>query len=258
MARDLAGLVLGLGNGGNSLQKLRITYRKHGRRRERIDALFNPNEIHRSRSVQWERQRNFQYGKRWVWEDTKQQFVSVDAESLSVSLFFDTYESRTSPASALQRASSFAQTASPFAQSQATDVTALTDEIVQLATVDTELHRPPICRLSWGAYGHIFTGVLTQLDQQFTMFLPDGTPVRATLACTFAEYRTKAHAKATELHSADVVKSRVVSRGDSLHSIAAQEYGDPGLWRNIARANGIVNPRTLLPGTVLTIPTLAE
>jgi nucleoid-associated protein YgaU len=53
-----------------------------------------------------------------------------------------------------------------------------------------------------------------------------------------------------------VAKTRQVRHNDTLHSIAAEEYRDPALWRHIARANGIVNPRDLKPGTVLTIPRL--
>ena len=62
--------------------------------------------------------------------------------------------------------------------------------------------------------------------------------------------------RARELHSADVTKTRQVRRGDTLQSIAAEEYNDPRLWRAIATANSIVNPRQLLPGTVLSIPKL--
>jgi nucleoid-associated protein YgaU len=61
-----------------------------------------------------------------------------------------------------------------------------------------------------------------------------------------------------EPESSDVVKSRVLRRGETLHSLAAQEYGDPSRWRHIAAANGITNPRNVRPGTSLTIPTLAE
>ena len=69
------------------------------------------------------------------------------------------------------------------------------------------------------------------------MFLEDGTPVRATLSCTFLEVVPQARVRVTELHSADVPRTRRVTRTDTLASIAAQEYGDPGLWREIARAN---------------------
>jgi len=47
-----------------------------------------------------------------------------------------------------------------------------------------------------------------------------------------------------------------VRRGDTLNSIAARHYNDPCLWRPIATANGIHNPRRLTPGQVLRIPKL--
>jgi nucleoid-associated protein YgaU len=49
-----------------------------------------------------------------------------------------------------------------------------------------------------------------------------------------------------------------VTEGDSLWSIAAAEYGDPRWWRVVARANDVVNPRTLRPGTELVVPPLEE
>jgi len=48
--------------------------------------------------------------------------------------------------------------------------------------------------------------------------------------------------------------SRVVRRGDSLASIAADAYGDPTQWRAIAEANGIENPFAVSAGATLTIP----
>jgi nucleoid-associated protein YgaU len=138
---------------------------------------------------------------------------------------------------------------------EATDVRQHTDQIAKLLDPGTDLHEPPVCNLRWGVFD-IFTGVLTDLTQLFTLFLDDGTPVRATLSCDFAEVGTQGQARAGELHSADVIKTRRVQRYDTLQSLAADEYGDPALWRPIAIANGIVNPRDLRPGTMLTIPKL--
>ncbi len=250
--------LLGLGPGGGGLQKLRITHNgqdctKNGP----IEALFNPHELNRSRSVSWQQKQAASQGGGWTWSDMEQEFLAVAPETLSIELFFDTYESR-SQASDWKRAASFVQPVNPFQTSDATDVTKLTRRVAKLAEVDRELHHPPICRLSWGALTNIFTGVLTNLDQRFTLFLADGTPVRATLTCSFIESPTPAQVRAREMNSADVVKTRVVQRNDTLHSLAAEEYHDPSLWRHIARANGIVNPRELKPGTVLTIPKLAR
>jgi nucleoid-associated protein YgaU len=139
----------------------------------------------------------------------------------------------------------------------ATDVRSHTDRVARLAKIDQELHRPPVCRLWWGRFD-VFQGVLTELSQSFTMFMENGMPVRATLSCTFLEVVPQAQVRVAELHSADVPRTRRVTRGDTLQSIAAQEYGDPALWREIARANGIVNPLRLRPGDVLVVPRLRD
>ncbi|MGZ4540340.1 MAG: LysM peptidoglycan-binding domain-containing protein, partial [Blastococcus sp.] len=86
---------------------------------------------------------------------------------------------------------------------------------------------------------------------------PLGSPVRARLECTFTEWLSaRREALLQHKQSPDVAKTRVVRRGDTLSAIAAEEYGDPAVWRPIAVANGILDPRQLPPGQVLTIPVL--
>jgi nucleoid-associated protein YgaU len=46
----------------------------------------------------------------------------------------------------------------------------------------------------------------------------------------------------------------VVQSGDSLAAIAQQVYGDPTLWREIARANDLDEPYSLTVGDTLAIP----
>lgn len=241
--------LLGLGSGGGELHKLTIYYERGGQPTQgSIEALFNPSEISLTRSAKWEQQQTVGQSTASV----DQEFRSVEAETFSIELFFDTYESRSSGLTVSGAAATFLP-ASLIPGRQATDVRQYTDQIAQLVEVDPELHRPPVCDLRWGVFD-IFTGVLTTLQQRFTLFLDDGTPVRATLTCDFTEVGTQAHA--VELHSSDVVKTRQVRRYDTLQSLAADEYGDPALWRPIATANGIVNPRDLRPGMTLTIPKL--
>ncbi|MFY1698906.1 MULTISPECIES: LysM peptidoglycan-binding domain-containing protein [unclassified Solwaraspora] len=253
----LASAALGFGPGGGGLQKLTIAH--DGTDFDRngpIEALFNPHEITRSRSVNWHAHESAGKGSAWTWSGLQQEFAAMQPATLSLELFFDTYESR-AEASMWARATSLVTPPNPFQTGDATDVTVLTNRVARLAEFDKELHRPPLCTLSWGAFADIFTGVLTQISERFTMFLPDGTPVRATVSCSFVESLTDAQLKERELHSSDVHKTWVVRRNDTLHSIAAAEYRDPRLWRHIASANGIVNPRDLRPGTVLTIPRLS-
>lgn len=87
------------------------------------------------------------------------------------------------------------------------------------------------------------------------MFLPEGIPVRATLSVTLKEYKeVDTQVMNMNLLSADLTKRWVVTRGDSLWSIAFKEYGSPDDWRLIANANNIDNPRILNPGQELIIP----
>src|SRR5262249_9694826 len=162
------------------------------------------------------------------------QFTFGEPATLTMDLFFDTYEDRVS-------------------------VLRKTDQVFHLTTVEKhgDIHRPPICQLSWGM-GIFFQGVLTSLTQRFTLFLPTGTPVRATLGCTFRQWRSGREEESLQRReSVDVAKRRIVKQGDTLSSIANEEYRDPALWRPIADANRIVNPRLLKPGTSLVVPALS-
>jgi nucleoid-associated protein YgaU len=242
MASDL----LGLGTGAAALQRLTIAPESG----DPVEALFNPGEISMSASATWDQAQPASYSGPDA-AVVELEFRSVQAQTLSVELFFDTYEAR--PATTFKDAVAALPPAASGGR-QATDVTQYTEQVARLADVDTDLHRPPVCSLHWGTFD-IFTGVLTSLDQRFTLFMEDGTQVRATLTCSFLGV-SLGQPRTGELHSSDVAKTRQVQRGDTVHSIAAQEYGDPAQWRDIARANGIVNPRDLKPGIVLTIPKL--
>jgi LysM repeat protein len=158
------------------------------------------------------------------------QFVRGTSRSLTMDLFFDTYE-------------------------KGSDVRKYTNKIYGLADIRGPLHRPPIVTFSWGSFN--FTAVVEQVGGRFTLFLADGTPVRATLSVTFKEFvEVDMLAKETPTESADHAKTYVVKRGDTLASIAAAEYGDAGAWRAIANANRISDPMRLAPGTRLSLPAL--
>jgi len=260
----LASDILGVGPGGGGLEKLEIWY-KSGKLTETIEALFNPSEISVSRSVNWETKKTVasrKSGKKLVKArgakertPVEQKFLSVKPATLQVELFFDTYEPHEDKWSLGKIATAFAVPTNPFQSTTATDVTVHTRKLTSLAKIQPESHEPPRCVLKWG--GMIwFRGVLQDISIKYTMFMPNGTPVRATAGCTFIEAETEAEYRKGELHSADVAKSRIVRRHDTLHSLAAEEYNDPGLWRHIAKANNIINPRRLKPGDTLIIPPL--
>lgn len=194
-----------------------------------IVALFNPNQITIVKTANWQvlpaNQR----------DTPASQFTHGEPATLTVDLFFDTFEKRID----VRRNH--------------------TSRIAELMTVERHgnFHRPPICQLAWGSLGVFFQGVLQNLNQRFTLFLEDGTPVRATLTCTFREWRSgEEEERRQNRQSADVAKTHTVKRGDTLSSIASQHYSDPALWRPIAETNHIDDPRALRPGVILAIPSL--
>lgn len=197
----------------------------------RIHALYNPGQVVLSKSASW-------CSAPTAGKDTgTSQFTHGEPATLNLELFFDTYET-------------------------GEDVQTHTRQIYHLTTIEKHgnLHRPPVCRLVWGLYTFSdFLWVVTSLTQTFTLFREDGTPVRATLSCSFRQWRSEEMEKrAMNLQSPDVAKTRVVRRGETLSSIAGEEYANPALWRPIAEANGIDNPRRLVPGTALAIPVLTS
>ena len=161
---------------------------------------------------------------------TVPQYTSGEARTLSLELYFDTFEERG-------------------------DVRDHTNKVYGLLELESQKHRPAICKFMWGNF--TFTCFVERVGGRFTLFLEDGTPVRATLAVTLKEYTAvDEQAKRDRLASADHVKTRIVRPRDTLSDIAAQEYGSPELWRPIAEANRIANPRRLDPGQVLVVPAL--
>lgn len=172
------------------------------------------------------------------------QFVRGEARSVTMDLFFDTYEEGSDVRFYTDRITGW-DAGSMFSK--------LPDAAKGLMDIDSDLHAPPVCIFVWGAF--IFQCIIERVTKKFTLFLPAGIPVRATLTVTLKEYReVEVQVKELDLRSSDLTKSWVVKQGDSLWSIAAREYGDPADWRLIAEANRIDNPRLLEAGRELVIP----
>jgi len=225
----------------NKLDKLNILFEKPGQvlvfdKNNSIEVLFNPDKLVFTRSVSWTKESSAQR------DVPELQFSNAQARTLKIDLIFDTYDNDKT-------------------EEEKEDVQIYTKKLLNLTTVEShgDKHRPPVCRLSWGQVGVFFQGVLEQLEQQFTLFLENGTPVRATSACTFKEWRTNYEDLRNQgPESSDIAKKWIVKRGDTLISIAAMEYRDPGLWRHIADENDIDDPLSLPPGMTLLIPSLTH
>jgi hypothetical protein len=102
-----------------------------------------------------------------------------------------------------------------------------------------------------------FRCIVESVKQKFTLFSPEGIPLRATLTVTLREYKTLEEQLAhLNLTSPDRTHGHAVQRGETLSAIAGQYYRRPGEWRAIADENEIEDPRRLQVGTFLSIPPL--
>ncbi len=131
-----------------------------------------------------------------------------------------------------------------------------TNKLRALMNIQGEIHAPPIVRFTWD--GEVFKGVVEALTITYVLFTPKGVPIRAKLNLTLKEYRTVEDQIAERPKSSpDVEKTHVVRRGDTLATVAALAYNDPTQWREVARNNGMEDPRFLEPGRVLNLPRLS-
>jgi LysM repeat protein len=158
------------------------------------------------------------------------QFVHGNLRTLDMELFFDTFE--------VQQ-----------------DVRGETQKVVALLDIDSDLHTPPVLRVTWGSLE--FRCVLAKVAQKFVKFFADGRPARAKLNVTFNEYLDAAtQVAASNLQTADFSKVYIVKQGDTLSGVAAKFYEDATKWRPIALANSIRDPLSISAGQQIYIPPL--
>jgi len=208
---------------------------------ERIPVMYNPEEF------KLEQGNNFAEVGIPGLNSPPVQYVRGKSRTLSMDLFFDTYET-------------------------GEDVRDHSAPIVRLLDKQPQTQGPPVLLFSLGRFQ--FQCVLVDAGQRFTMFQRDGTPVRSILSVRFQEYvpvdvevrsgvffgsptvsaAVNIGVSAARSANAGSTTVHVTVQGDTLSGLAAVYLGDPALWRDIARANRIDDPFGVPPGTSLVIP----
>ncbi len=139
------------------------------------------------------------------------------------------------------------------------------DKLEALLDYVPDTHVLPVVSFVWGKFsqdtenGPNYAFFVTKLNVDYTMFLPDATPVRAKVKLGLEQATTKAQENARrQKKSPDHAKLYTVKRGDTLQAIAQREYEDPREWRRIAKTNNIDDPMALRPGTKLLVPPILK
>lgn len=152
---------------------------QNGNEQEPIKCMFNPREYTITRSIDWENQSND------TSEAGNKVFKGGGPAQLSLELFFDTYGIRKQ------------------GSSQVEDVRKYTEKLWALTKMEEKNQSPnanksvkkllpPKVLFQWGGTWH-FAAVIKNIEQQFTLFMPDGTPVRSVVKVTLEQADTETH-----------------------------------------------------------------
>lgn len=117
------------------------------------------------------------------------------------------------------------------------------------------IHSPRYLRLTWGTL--LFNCRLKELTLTYTLFKPDGTPLRARADASFLGYNDEEElAKQAKKSSPDMTHVITVKAGDTLPLLCWQVYGSSDPYLRVARFNGLAGFRDLRVGTQLVFPPL--
>jgi hypothetical protein len=201
-----------------------------------IDVCFNPKEYQLDKTVQWK-------AEKAQTDAPLPEFTEPQPLELSVTLQFDTYEERVSVRDKYTK--------------KIEKLTMMRAALGAKPTpADKKKAMPPVCIFLWGRF--TFKGVLESVSTKYTMFLADGTPVRAECAIKMRNVDRTNHGGLGDDDQFSVgqaqEKSYTVQDGDRLDTIAAKQMGSAGRWAELAALNNIDDPSNVPTGTNLKIP----
>ena len=216
----------------NSTGELTKAFLTNVETNQQIEFLFNPTEYSLSKSNSWDSVAIVGF------DVPPTEFQGGNPTTLSLDIFFDTYELNQ-------------------------DVRTYTDKVFKLTKISNETRqnsqrgRPPRVLFNWGRV-FSFQAVITSLSITYTLFKPDGTPVRAKMKLELQECEDASIQPAQNPTSQGSFghKVHVIQPGDTIDLIAFKHYGDPKSWRFIADTNRLDNPKDLQAGQVLEIAPL--
>jgi hypothetical protein len=204
-----------------------------GGERESIAFQFNPKEVTIQKTAKWERKT-----AKGAKKAGPPEFSGSEPCKLTLEMFFD--------ASGKHDGSVVAAVEKLFSCCVPTE-----------ESMGKNKPTPPLVVLHWGKIAS-FPAFVTSVSAKYTLFSPDGVPIRALCSVALEEMPNEPWRQNPTSGGQSVRRSHTMIDGDSLASLAYAEYGDPTMWRAIAAYNRIDDPMRLAPGTTLVLPSPEE
>ena len=157
---------LGLDSMLSKLCKLSIICAEDEKPGGSVTCTYNPKDVSFSKSVKWTPD-----SQGFATDYPALQFTGGEAITATLELFFDKYEQK---------------------QDVRGDISTLVSFCLRHPQKNPRDLRPPRVQLIWGAQEiltgmNFSSGVITQVQVKYTMFLPDGTPCRATASVSIQQ-----------------------------------------------------------------------
>ncbi len=210
-----------------------------------IDAMFNPDQIVYNKENAWTAQPTNGRSLPGL------SYAASGPATLTVTLMFDGTEDGESVAKTVDKLNALTKV----------------DDSIRNGTrsggsggqSQSQQHRPPTVQFLWGNYLS-FKAVIWKVAATFSLFLDDGTPVRASVVVTFKQIEDEAIFPSQNPTSGGRTGERVHHLGprETLDQVAYAAYGQTGLWRGLAAFNGIDDPLRLQAGDPILLPASAD
>lgn len=197
---------------------------------EEVECMFNPHEYTLTKSNQWQQSESM--GR----NTPRATFMSGGSQILRLNLEFDTLAA-------------------------GTDVRTYTDKLWTMMKIHEEdtndesgKGTPPEVAFEWGRL--YFKAVITTMTQKFTLFTPDGTPVRCTVNVTLEQKEDIDDYKDGESVTnavRDAGKTILAKDGDRVDNMLADADNDMNKLRDVMESNNIDNPLNIPTGNALSL-----
>ncbi len=199
------------------------------RQGEKLEVMINPASYSLQKTI------SYNSGKAIGQMGVGQDFSAVDPEKVSFDLVFD------------------GTGVVDSGQTEVKDLVSQLNDIVYL--YDGNKHEPNHVRLLWGSL--IFFGRLETMSLEYTLFKPNGEPLRAKVKLAFKGFMSKQEeVLRANRSSPDLTHIVEVKAGDTLPGLCYRIYKDSSYYSDVARINNLPSFRVLKPGTRLSFPPL--
>jgi hypothetical protein len=198
----------------------------------RVSVQFNPESL----KVSFANQIQPPTGSGTQNGNPPQQFVGAGTTKLALQLWFDVNAPHTG---------------------EINDVRKMTEKVTYFITPKedpkgSKQFKPPGVRFIWGSFQ--FDGLLESLEESLEFFSSEGRPLRASVTLNLSQQKIDiykfADTPSGNKKSPGANPLTTAPKGSTIQEIAANQ-GKIDLWKSIAAANGIENPRNLLPGQLI-------